>query len=1207
MNANVTKSNGVKLFALVAVFAMVFAGAAVMMDDGVDAANDTTYLSGQVTATQNYGDGTNVVVNGDLTIPAGMAMIISGTGKLTINDGATLTIKAGGQLIIQQTTVSGETHTPTVNINGNITAEGTESADFSTKYPDITYIGAIVNNAPAYDSSAKNGVQLAGTITLQRGAQLITSDNIGGVATVEEATSITAGIAVQSGAAIDVTSRSSGISVIENQTIELASGATFSLKGHVKNVNVNAVGTGTYYTASAATISAGASYDEDNYSELVFTVNTQNTPALTNGADANSRITLKQFILNVDGTVDGNDTLTAVEGESINGKSSQTYYDVEHGEAKTAGGTDYRRNTISPMSSITGTLTVEAGSTLSVGENAYVLISGTVTIKSTTANNDTTYANVSLNGTLDVTGTITADAGNNNLTLAGTIIVDGGSVALTGDDAYIGGLATSVTSAKLYGTLYVVENEKDSTAYICDFDVAIANATQAEVETVYVFAYGSQNRTTADGAAYNGAFVIDTTITIPADMNLIIWNSIVIGETGTLVLEDGAIVTLKEKGSRDNAGTIFVDGKVVDYSGGDAMYEYEGTQNYDKGKFLYQVKKTAETETDTIVTYTTLKIALGEASAGEQIQLNGAVKIDEDMEIPADVTVITDSTVTGTVLTVESATLTVNGILEIAGDEKKVALTKDGDEEAGSIVINNYIKNADDQTFTDGTNVKAIPGAYFAGQIGEDDSGTNYVSSIAVAGTNSPSTALIDIYGKISMGDVTFTQGDSKTTVNINGEVSAGTVTLAGTDMEFVMKSGSSFTGSVSSAVTAGTATVDFSKSSGTTVVITYADDGETVTTAMEIKGDLKGNATVSAGAVDITESLTVGKYVAASGTGASKVAEDKAVMTVASGATLNINGGTLTIDAGATGDKAFSGLVVDGTITYTSGTVTNSGTIDIAGTFNVSKNVTVAGIINVTGAVSVADDAKLTTAKVFVGDSEGASGTITGAIDTQNFIVAYPAADVSGAAINVVADESTASTTQYYINDELYMTSYAVSGTHFGDVVTGNVKLVGFEPVANTAWYPTSEMVEGEAIDPATQTLDNLSAAYAKAEASTATIQISVGNGMSVYIDDVRYNNGDVLPFDVGTHTVSVQVNPGYTGTTSILFNGQVVTGSSFTITPDMAGEKIVLSVTGEIAVDTGSTGGDDGMGLTEILLVILVILIVVMAIMVALRLMRS
>ena len=39
----------------------------------------------------------------------------------------------------------------------------------------------------------------------------------------------------------------------------------------------------------------------------------------------------------------------------------------------------------------------------------------------------------------------------------------------------------------------------------------------------------------------------------------------------------------------------------------------------------------------------------------------------------------------------------------------------------------------------------------------------------------------------------------------------------------------------------------------------------------------------------------------------------------------------------------------------------------------------------------------------------------------------------------------------------------------------------------------------------------------------------------------------------------------------------------------------------------DGGSTGGDDGMGLTDYLLIVLVVLIVIMAIMVALRLMRS
>ena len=56
-------------------------------------------------------------------------------------------------------------------------------------------------------------------------------------------------------------------------------------------------------------------------------------------------------------------------------------------------------------------------------------------------------------------------------------------------------------------------------------------------------------------------------------------------------------------------------------------------------------------------------------------------------------------------------------------------------------------------------------------------------------------------------------------------------------------------------------------------------------------------------------------------------------------------------------------------------------------------------------------------------------------------------------------------------------------------------------------------------------------------------------------------------------------------------------------------AGESVLLSVMGNLAQDvpTVSGGSDDGLGLTDILLIILVVLIVIMAIMVAMRLMRS
>ena len=74
--------------------------------------------------------------------------------------------------------------------------------------------------------------------------------------------------------------------------------------------------------------------------------------------------------------------------------------------------------------------------------------------------------------------------------------------------------------------------------------------------------------------------------------------------------------------------------------------------------------------------------------------------------------------------------------------------------------------------------------------------------------------------------------------------------------------------------------------------------------------------------------------------------------------------------------------------------------------------------------------------------------------------------------------------------------------------------------------------------------------------------------------------------------------------------FNGvEVENGGTITITADMTDYTIIAdgAVPGAAPSGETSTGGDDGMGLTDYLLIILVVLIVIMAIMVALRLMRS
>ena len=75
MFGNVSKTNGVKLLAAVAVLAMIVCAFAVTMPaDETDAASgDTQSYSGNLTWNQGFPVGTNVVINDDLTISKGTA------------------------------------------------------------------------------------------------------------------------------------------------------------------------------------------------------------------------------------------------------------------------------------------------------------------------------------------------------------------------------------------------------------------------------------------------------------------------------------------------------------------------------------------------------------------------------------------------------------------------------------------------------------------------------------------------------------------------------------------------------------------------------------------------------------------------------------------------------------------------------------------------------------------------------------------------------------------------------------------------------------------------------------------------------------------------------------------------------------------------------------------------------------------------------
>ena len=101
------KANMTKVMAVIAMMAVVFAGVAVLASDSTDAADaKITYISGEINADTAFGDGTIVVVNGNLTIVNGATLSILDGSKFTVNEGVTL------------------------NING-LNTEGTEKATFS--------------------------------------------------------------------------------------------------------------------------------------------------------------------------------------------------------------------------------------------------------------------------------------------------------------------------------------------------------------------------------------------------------------------------------------------------------------------------------------------------------------------------------------------------------------------------------------------------------------------------------------------------------------------------------------------------------------------------------------------------------------------------------------------------------------------------------------------------------------------------------------------------------------------------------------------------------------------------------------------------------------------------------------------------------------------------------------------------------------------
>ena len=1188
-----------------------------------------TFASGSLTIPS----GAILNINGDMTVPSGVTVTNNGTinvtGSITIDEGATFT--NNGQIYTSSSTnikgdgtVKGNSVTEGLGLSNNMDAIASDLplSGYAYLTSDLTIPAgkSISVNAGATLDLRGYTLTVLGTLNVASNGTVINAGSTGGIVIGTNGVINNSGILGSTNAPVTV-SLADG----EDGSVTLANvnGLSFGYKRIVDGNNVS------YYLA----ISGDATKRGQDNGSITVDGTVYANDALTVGSKVDMTIDGKlvldngvELTVSSSGTASGSGSIVLEVGSvaDIDGYADITV-SAPTGDFRASNGTAPGTSSIDVFNvkGIEVTVTSE-----SYSDNGVLMMKQRLDVSGAMDDADAKKggATVEFTGShITVTGTLTVNKDITSWINSGTITVTG--TVSWGDDMAPG---VNILSGYINGAHYqvqtTVEGVPSITNYITSFQAAVENIANAYEQTVT--AYGTVD--------------VDFDFTIGADQT--------VEGDATYDIDKDATVTVANDGYFE-ASAVSVEGRLVVYVNGVIQFTPE-----------YSVKSV---DAEYTTTYSGFAAALEDAQPGQTITVEKNTYVDESVTIPEGVTVVVSN---GASLNVgyedastkadNTADLIVNGTLNVIGSvnvngDVDIAGTADVTEATGFDITDTA--NEGEITVTGTlTTINAISETINAFQYTNLDQEIVYTNLAAAAEVVNgyDVNKIIDQVGTVSDSAAVTLTG---VTLNINGVARLGTITLDESSIvvgESADVTKVAFTGTVAGLSgeegSTVTTTASFTGVNCVTIANTVAPndanvDVHTTYIAINDDADVAGTPAGVTGAVSVDAGVLEVRTMTFAG--------DKNTLTVASGAEAVIaNGNTLT----AAGSKDKVSVTVDGTMTV-NGTLKVTGVMDVNGTLDVAKaerndaaTVTIGadtpavniGVLNVAGDLNISGEQDLE-GTLNVNGVLAVSGTVTGAvnkIDGVGYIKAYAGSDMTGAELMVSEStgESGAVSTGFHINGALYMTVY-VNETN-SDVTYNNVltaeefSVPGYDvsdlgalwtepaqgsteqPVA--VWYKDADLTQVVAINSAASTAE-LGAdenVYAKVSALNVEVRVSVGTGISLYIDDVRITDNTVT-LSVGTHTVSAIVDPGYTGTVTISFNGATVSGS-FEITSDMASAAYegtpAISATGNISVAGGSssgttTSGDDGMGLTDYLLIILVILIVIMAIIVALRLMRS
>ncbi len=688
----------------------------------------------------------------------------------------------------------------------------------------------------------------------------------------------------------------------------------------------------------------------------------------------------------------------------------------------------------------------------------------------------------------------------------------------------------------------------------------------------------------------------DKTLTI-IGKNVVLTDVHIISEITVRVLSE-ATLQIGTSDNRDvsvnfDVGATLHSSGTVDVLG--SLEFSDKTDDKTNGAIIADVTVTDETQKNGSILYTNIYNALKNAEDGETVKVtkNGYVDIETSITIPAGRTLHVGSNVSGlklyagVTLTIDGTLYTESKIVTDATNGFSDKATNNNDKKTSAIIVNGKLVSEykiNYGAYNETTKTFPISGAYYSIEDGF------VISPLGVAAQIIPEIESdIVINGPNTIDNLTISSGEedlcNKIVVSYGaiGDVKTSltfrTITLDGMSIEIAGSDKTYINGTIAF----GDSSVKFKNicnTAGETLVISEND--ETIV--------LTGKASIK----DKDSVIEIASGTVAFGT----VGTDSKEFTYTSGA----NTATIDVPTGTCMDAVNMSVDV----------VNVLGTMTVGSTSNATvEDMNILGTVTVFTGDGTSDTGNLTIGiKLLVGieRSTGAQATLSGdvTLNTGAYAIITSGSNVSDETIAEL--EKNSATTEIYTGDVLWGIIYS----NDSDLKVSDLQsVVGITDAFVSGWIDD----KGQVVNNNTE-VDTKSVLTAKIVTDVYKIVILGCEGITnVTVDGhlmLQSGNTFTIMADAGEHTVSYTLLNGYSGN-AVLSGTGFTSGMNFVTegTPEANssdnGFKAIEYNLQLAGIERSTEKTDDGMNLTEILLIVLVVLIAVMAIVIAMRLMRS